>query len=445
MDELNLLNILNREQQANHMSSLLDDFNKNKHNSNIKRGIYVFGKPGTGKTMFVREVLNKLNYDIISYDAGDIRNKSIIDTITKHNMTDRNVMSMFHKKVKRIAIVMDEIDGMNSGDKGGINTLIKLVREKKTKKQKQEDVTFNPIICIGNYHIDKKIKELMNVCHTIELIQPTSKQITSIVNKMMPTLSRPIKSEIVKFSQGDLRSVQNIYHLYKLNNQHITTSLLHSLFHIKCINEDTKSVTKKLINNYFNIDEHNVVINETDRTIVGLLWHENIIDVLSKLPKKDVLQVYDKILKNICYADYIDRVTFQKQIWQFNEMSSIIKTFYSNKIWHDFLSCSSECSNILYEPEEVRFTKVLTKYSTEYNNATFIQFLCHQLGMDKRDVQSFFSNMKASNDIVDDNALELFDNCEISKLDINRMYRYLDKCIQTPSTIEEIGIIDTIY
>jgi Cdc6-like AAA superfamily ATPase len=43
---------------------------------------------------------------------------------------------MFHKKVKKIVIVMDEIDGMNNGDKGGINTLIKLIRPKKTKKQK---------------------------------------------------------------------------------------------------------------------------------------------------------------------------------------------------------------------------------------------------------------------------------------------------------------------
>jgi len=33
---------------------------------------------------------------------------------------------------------MDEIDGMNNGDKGGINALIKLIRPKKTKKQKQD-------------------------------------------------------------------------------------------------------------------------------------------------------------------------------------------------------------------------------------------------------------------------------------------------------------------
>ena len=45
-------------------------------------------------------------------------------------MADKNVMSMFYKKVQRIAIIMDEIDGMNNGDKGGINSLIKIIRPK---------------------------------------------------------------------------------------------------------------------------------------------------------------------------------------------------------------------------------------------------------------------------------------------------------------------------
>ena len=44
---------------------------------------------------------------------------------------------------------MDEIDGKNNGDKGGNNSLIKVIRPKKTKKQKVEEVCFMPIICIG--------------------------------------------------------------------------------------------------------------------------------------------------------------------------------------------------------------------------------------------------------------------------------------------------------
>ena len=32
-------------------------------------------------------------------------------------MSDRNVLSMLQKSTKKIAIIMDEIDGMNNGDK----------------------------------------------------------------------------------------------------------------------------------------------------------------------------------------------------------------------------------------------------------------------------------------------------------------------------------------
>ena len=109
-------------------------------------------------------------------------------------------------------------------------------------------------------------------------------------------------------------------------------------------------------------------MNETDRTIVALLWHENIIDMLDKNSNDKTIPIYSKILDHICFADYIDRITFQNQIWQFNEMSSLIKTFYTNKMYHDYLP---ENKN-QYKPEEVRFTKVLTKYSTEYNNILFI-------------------------------------------------------------------------
>ena len=161
-------------------------------------------------------------------------------------------------------------------------------------------------------------------------------------------------------------------------------------------------------------------MNETDRTIVGLLWHENIIDVLGKMKPTASIPVYLKLLDNMCFADYIDRITFQKQIWQFNEMSSIIKTFKNNKIYHDSFKKKPK-----YNPQEVRFTKVLTKYSTEYNNLLFIQDLCQQLGMDKKDLLAFFLDLKNKHD--DNEIISLFENYEITKLDINRIYRYIEK------------------
>ena len=76
-----------------------------------------------------------MGYDIIKYDARDVRNKSSIDTMTCNNMSSRNVLQMMSKKVKKIAILMDEIDSMNNGDKGGITSLIKLIRQKKLKNR----------------------------------------------------------------------------------------------------------------------------------------------------------------------------------------------------------------------------------------------------------------------------------------------------------------------
>jgi len=428
MNCLNLNKILNREENVNLIKDCLQLFSENTNNLSVKKGIYIYGSPGSGKTEFITNILKEMDYDIIKYDAGDFRNKSIIDTISKHNMSDKNIMNLFHGKVKKIAIIMDEIDGMNNGDKGGINTLIKLIRPKKTKKQKLEEVTMNPIVCIGNYHIDKKIKELMKVCNTIELKTPTNNQITILINELIPNLDKDIQVQLMNFVQGDLRKLINIYNIYKNNNNILNTKIMTDIFQIKSYNDDTKQITQKLLNQKFGIHEHMEIMNETDRTIVGLLWHENIIDVIGKMKPNVSIPFYIKQLDNMCFADYIDRITFQKQIWQFNEMSSLIKTFKNNNLYHSYFK-----KKVKYNPVEVRFTKVLTKYSTEYNNSIFIQNLCQQLGMDKKDIFSFFLNLK--NKYTDNELLLIFENYEINKLDINRIYRYLEK--YTKETIND--------
>ena len=433
MHQVDMNNILNREDAVLKIKEVLTNFELNKHNNLLKKGIYIYGEPGSGKTMFVMNILKELDYDIIQYDAGDIRNKSIIDTITKHNMSDKNIMSMFHKKVKKIAIVMDEIDGMNNGDKGGINSLIKLIRPKKTKKQKLEENTMNPIICIGNYHLDKKIKELMKVCHTIELKTPSLPQVKNLITTLMPNIiEESLNQSIVTFVQNDLRKLKTIYNIYQNKQSVLKNEIIQNIFHVKSYNDDTKKITQKLINTPYSINDHLTIMNETDRTIVGLLWHENIIDVIGKMKKNVSIPFYINLLNNMCLADYIDRITFQKQIWQFNEMSSLIKTFKNNKLYHDSFKKKPK-----YNPLEVRFTKVLTKYSTEYNNSLFIQDLCQQLGMDKKDIFSFFLDIRNKYDEAE--MTLLFENYEITKLDVNRIYRYIDKYTkENAADIEDI-------
>ena len=73
----------------------------------------------------------------------------------------------------------------------------------------------------------------------------------------------------------------------------------------------------------------------------------------------------------------------------------------------------------------IRFTKVLTKYSTEYNNLLFIQNLCQIFCLDKKDLFSLF--IKLEHLYENGTIYNYFEKYEISKLDINRLYRYIDK------------------
>jgi hypothetical protein len=419
MEQLDLNVILDRKKEEKLLKDSLIYFENNKTKFNTYRGIYVYGSPGSGKTHFVKKILNSLNYDIITYDTGDIRNKNIIETIAQQNMSDISIISMFNKKVRKIAVIMDEIDGMNSGDKGGINSLIKLMRPKKTKKQKKENYAMVPIICISNYHIDKKITEMMKSCIKIELKTPSNNKINGICKLILPNIDNILLENVVNFIQGDLRKLDNIYELYSKHENSLKNKIILNIFKTKTLNEDTKQITKKILENKYLINDHNIIMNETDRTSVGLLFHENIIDILQNIEPTVKNSLYLKILNNICFSDYLDRITFQKQIWGFNEMSSIIKTFYNNMLLHESLSV---------EPikNDIRFTKVLTKYSTEYNNSIFIQNLCQQLMMDKRDLISYFKYLYKNNTLEE--IYKIFDdeNYQITKLDIDRLYRYIN-------------------
>lgn len=106
-------------------------------------------------------------------------------------------------------------------------------------------------------------------------------------------------------------------------------------------------------------------------------------------------------------------------------MTSLVKTLYNSHLLNNNFNNKSK-SKVKFNPSEVRFTKVLTKYSTEYNNNMFIQNLCQQLQMDKKDMILYFRYLRVTYPNEED-VYNLFENYEINKLDINRIYRFIDK------------------
>ena len=74
-----------------------------------------------------------------------------------------------------------------------------------------------------------------------------------------------------------------------------------------------------------------------------------------------------------------------------------------------------------------RFTKVLTKYSTEYNNSVFISSLCQKTGLDVKDLLDYFASRatEESQDIA-----ATLGEYEISKLDVNRVLKLITPAME---------------
>jgi glutaredoxin-related protein len=119
----------------------------------------------------------------------------------------------------------------------------------------------------------------------------------------------------------------------------------------------------------FIYDKSQQVQGLKDRNILSLCFHENMIDYLNNDPI-----LYAKCLHNFCIGDYYDRMSFKKQLWQFNEMTFYLKLLCNQK-YIQIKNC-----------KDIEFTKILTRFSNQYSNLNFVIALCKSLNLQKEEL-----------------------------------------------------------
>ena len=70
------------------------------------------------------------------------------------------------KNLQRTLIIMDEVDGMSSGDRGGVASIIQMIKNSKV-----------PIICICNDRQSEKIRSLAGHCLDIRFHRPAQQMV----------------------------------------------------------------------------------------------------------------------------------------------------------------------------------------------------------------------------------------------------------------------------
>ena len=375
MDNININNLLNRVEIEN---NIIDGIKNN-------QTLYITGDYGCGKTQLIKNIIKKLDYDIVYYDNTYNRNKQFISDILKNSYNNINVYSLFYKVKKKSVIVLDDIDTINKSDKLAFNNLINMLKDnyksnKNNSKNKnnlnRENITF-PIILINNLYTDKKITELIKLCNIIEINKPDDYSIINILLNIFPDIFSNTILSTDKIA-GDFKKTLLLYINNNLNRLKLVIKYYEDgLLYIKFLGKNVdktafeynqKKVVQFIMLRHYDINNINI-LNETNKTIVSLIFHENVINLLTNLSHKEFVNIYTQIIENFAFSDYIDRNIFQKQLWQLNDVNFYIKILYNNYILHKF----NLLKNISYD--NIEFTKILTKYSNEYNNYIFLNTL----------------------------------------------------------------------
>ena len=183
----------------------------------IYRAAMLHGPPGIGKTTAAHLVANLEGYDVVETNASDTRSKKLVETGLKGVLDTTSLLGYFAgdgKKVesgkKKLCLIMDEVDGMSAGDRGGVGAMAAIAKK-----------THIPMILICNERRLPKMKPFDHVVADFQFRRPTADQIRArlmtICYREGIRLPPQVIDALIEGSHADIRQIINMISTAKLD------------------------------------------------------------------------------------------------------------------------------------------------------------------------------------------------------------------------------------
>eukprot|EP00177_Eucheuma_denticulatum_P004951 GFKZ01008998.1.p1 GENE.GFKZ01008998.1~~GFKZ01008998.1.p1 ORF type:complete len:873 (+),score=157.50 GFKZ01008998.1:381-2999(+) len=185
------------------------------------------GPPGIGKTTAAHVVCKELGFEPHEFNASDVRNKGGVQVLADTLMVASTISRFLtvsepgggkKKKYEASAypegqvLIMDEVDGMSGGDRGGSQELIKMIKTSKV-----------PIICIANDDSSSNMRSLSGNCFKIRFRRPMISQSTKRLAEIARRegyrqLQDQTLAKLAEGCNGDIRQMINLLQTWRVSS-----------------------------------------------------------------------------------------------------------------------------------------------------------------------------------------------------------------------------------
>ncbi|KAL8154305.1 hypothetical protein V2J09_012065 [Rumex salicifolius] len=320
---------------------------KKSNDSGAKKAVLLSGTPGIGKTTSAKLVSKMLGFEAVEVNASDSRGKansnivkgiggstanSIKELIGNESL---NVGGERSKHLKTV-LIMDEVDGMSAGDRGGVADLIASIKISKI-----------PIICICNDRYSQKLKSLVNYCLPLNFRKPTkqqmAKRLMQIANAEKLQVNEIALEELAERSNGDIRMAINQLQYMSLSMSVIKYEDIRNRLQSSSKDEDISPFTAvdKLFGyngGKLRMDER-INLSMSDMDLVPLLIQENYVNYKPSGVGKDEnglkrMNLLARAAESIGNGDIYNVQIRRYRQWQLSQSSAVSSSIIPAALLH---------------------------------------------------------------------------------------------------------------
>ena len=251
----------------------------------------LIGPPGVGKTTMVYRVCKQAKYWIQEFNASHTRTGSSFRQTIMPLLMETGVSKWIHPSTPNgRAVLLDEMDGLSQGEKGGLQELLDYLKAKRSVAQDC------PLILICNILEGRIMQQLLKYCAVHYVNMPKKEKLIEFFKKDIPDYLYQL-GDIRKVSQSLIYQDKNS--VYNLGKEESSDKNIHVAI---------RAAWYTLFENWSENDE--LDLETKDANLAGLLFHQNLPLFLEKVP----FEVYEEILDYMRWSDRADFWAFFHQV-----------------------------------------------------------------------------------------------------------------------------------